>query len=251
MPTLSRTLPLIETNLALFAKDPGPLIGRIVQPALSLVILQRLYVAALGDHTRGTTQVVVGYLVLFSLLGTSIVGNAILADRKWNTFDRLRASPAHPLELLAGKAVPILLFIAVQQVAVFGLGIAVLGLRVASYPQLILADLVWTVTVLCLGSALAMVVRSYAQLSAVIDIGSSLCAALGGCLIPLSIMPSWTRVLAPFSPAFWAMRGLRGALDGAPATTLTSCAVLAGIAALAASIALRRLARGWGRDTLL
>ena len=251
MSSLTRTLPLVETNLTLFIRDPGPLIGRIVQPVLSLLILQRLYVAATGDQARGTTQVVVGYLVLFSLLGMSIVGNAILADRKWNTFDRLRASPAHPAELLVGKAIPILLFIVLQQVVLFGLGIVVLNLHVESYGLLVLADFVWAVAVLCLGAAVAMLVRSYAQLSAVIDIGASIGTALGGGLVPLDTMPEWTRDIAPLSPAYWAVRGLAGALSANVGVTLTSSAVLAGVAVVSATVAGRRLARGWGRNTLL
>jgi ABC-2 type transport system permease protein len=244
-------LPLVRANLTLFLRDPGPLVGRIVQPVLSLLILQRLYVAAMGDRTEGTVQVVVGYLVLFSLLGTSIAGNAILADRKWNTFERLRVSPARPAELLAGKAIPILGFILAQQVVLFGLGIAILRLPVASYPLLILTDLVWAITVLCLGAAIAMLVKSYAQLSAVIDIGASIGTALGGGLVPLSAMPDWSRTIAPISPAYWAFRGLRGALTGGTTAALGSAGVLAGIAALSAIVAGRRLSRGWGRATLL
>lgn len=244
-------LPLARANLTLFLRDPGPLIGRIVQPILSLLILQRLYVAAMNDRTDGTVQVVVGYLVLFSLLGTSIVGNAILADRKWNTFDRLRVSTAHPAELLAGKAIPILGFILTQQVVLFALGITVLRLPVASYPLLVLTDFVWAITVLCLGAAIAMLVKSYAQLSAVIDIGASIGTALGGGLVPLSAMPGWSQAIAPISPAYWAFRGLRGALTGGSAAALDSAGVLAGIAALSAIVAGWRLARGWGRTTLL
>lgn len=244
-------LPLVRANLTLFLRDPGPLVGRIVQPVLSLLILQRLYVAAMDDRAAGTIQVVVGYLVLFSLLGMSIVGNAILADRKWNTFDRLRASPARPAELLAGKAIPILAFIVVQQFVLFALGIAVLRLPVANYPLLILTDLVWAVTVLCLGAAVAMLARSYAQLSAVIDIGASIGTALGGGLVPLSAMPGWGQPIAPISPAYWAVRGLRGALTGDTAAALGSTGVLAGIATLSAIAAGYRLSRGWGRATLL
>jgi ABC-2 type transport system permease protein len=251
MSTLDRTMPLVEANLRLFARDPGPLLGRIIQPVLSLLILQRLYVVALGSRAEGTVQVVLGYLVLFSLLGTSIVGNAVLTDRKWNTLDRLRSCPLHPAELLIGKALPILLFILVQQAVLFTLGIAALGLRVDSYSLLVIADVVWAVAVLCLGIAIAVLVSSFAQLSAVIDIGASICTGLGGGLVPLAVMPVWVRELAPLSPAFWAMRGLRGALSGQPVTTLTSSAVLAGMAALCIAVAGYRLRRGWGRDTLL
>jgi ABC-2 type transport system permease protein len=246
-----RLLALVRANLALFARDPGPLAGRIIQPVLSLLILRRLYIAALGGTARGTTQVVVGYLVFFSLLGMSIVGTAVLSDRKWNTFNRLRASPAHPAELLAGKAIPVLGFILLQQSVLLGIGIAALGLRVASYGLLVLADIVWAVTVLCTGVAIAMLVRSFAQLSAVVDIGASICTALGGGLVPLPDLPGWTRAIAPLSPAYWAVLGLRAALQGQTGTTLIASAVLAATATVSVTIAWHKLARGWGRSILL
>jgi ABC-2 type transport system permease protein len=251
MPLLDRTLPLVRTNLALFARDPGPLLGRIAQPVLLVLLLRPLYASALGDRTRGTTQLVVGHLVLFSLLGMSVVGTAMLTERRWCTFDRLRATPARPAELLAGKAIPILLFLLVQQGILLALGIAVLDLPVASYWLLLLAALMWTVTVLCLGAAVAVLVRSYAQLTAVTDIGSTVLAGLSGALVPLAAMPGWAQAVAPGSPAYWAMTGLRAALSGDVRRTVVSAAALAGIAALAATIAGRQLARGWGRSTLL
>ncbi len=136
-----RLMALVRANLALFARDPGPLAGRIIQPLLSLLILQRLYIAALGGPAQGTTQVV--------------------------------------------------------------------------------------------------------------DIGASVCAGLGGGLVPLSDLPPWTHLIAPLSPAYWAVLALRGAIQGQEATTLTASAALAAIAAGSITIGGRRLARGWGRSTLL
>jgi ABC-2 type transport system permease protein len=205
----------------------------------------------MGGSVAGARQLVLGHLILFSLLGMSVVGGALLNERRWHTFDRLRATPARTVELLAGKALPILLFLLVQQAVVLGLGVAVLDLRVASFPLLVLADLVWAVTVLCLGTAVAVLVRSFAQLSAVIDIGASIVVGLGGGLVPLTALPHWAQTIAPVWPAYWAMRSLTAAVTGDTAATMTGCAVLGGIAALAAAVAGVRLARGWGRETLL
>jgi ABC-2 type transport system permease protein len=251
MPVPDRTVALILGNLALFRRDPGPLVSRIAQPVLLLFLLQPLYGLAMDDAAAGARQLVLGQLILFSLLGMSIVGTAILNERRWRTFDRLRATPARALELLAGKAVPILLFILAQQAVVLGLGIAVLDLRVASYPLLVLADLVWALTVLCLGAAVAVLVRSFAQLSAVVDIGASVAVGLGGGLVPMTAMPQWAQAIAPVWPAYWAMESLRGAVIGDTAAVMTSCAVLGGVGALAAAAAGIRLAHGWGRETLL
>lgn len=249
--SLHRTLPVVRANIALFARDPGPLVGRIVQPVLLVLLLQPLYTTAMGDQEAGATQVVLAELVLFSLLGMSIVGTSILTERRWRTFDRLRATPARVPELLAGKAIPILGFLLLQQAVILTLGVTVLGVRVADYGLLLLAEVTWALTVLCIGAAIATLVSSFAQLTAAVDIGATILAGLSGALVPLHAMPGWAQAIAPAWPAYWAMRALRGAVNGNPQHTLTSAAVIAGIAVIAAVIAAVQLARGWGRDALI
>jgi ABC-2 type transport system permease protein len=129
--------------------------------------------------------------------------------------------------------------------------VAALGLDVAAYGLLALAVLGWALALLCVGAAVAMLVRSHAELSAVTDIGSLLLTCLGGALVPLAAMPGWARAIAPVSPGYWATRGLRGALTGDTPTTLVSVAILIGVATAAAGIAALRLSRGWGRGRLL
>jgi ABC-2 type transport system permease protein len=249
--SLDRTLSLVRGNVTLFVRDPGPLVGRITQPVLLVLLMQPLYVAAIGDGARGTAQVVLGQLVMFSLLGTSVVGSSILTERRWNTLDRLRATPARVPELLAGKAVPVMGFLLLQQAVLLALGVTVLGLEVADPALLLLAAVVWAATVLCTGAAVATTVGSLAQFSAVVDVGSTVVAGLSGALVPLAAMPEWARAIAPVWPGYWAMEGLRSAVDGDRDATLVAVAVLLAFAAAAAAVAAVRLRRGWGRSTLL
>ena len=249
--SVERTLPIIATNVALLRRDPGPLIGRIIQPCLLVVLLRPLYVSALGNQSLGTVQVVLGNLVMFSLLGMSIVGASILTERRWSTFDRLRATPARTPELLAGKAIPVLVFLLLQQAMLLALGAAVFDLQLHNLGLLVVAELAWTLTVLCMGAAIAMSVNSLAQFTAVVDIGATVLAGLSGALVPMSAMPGWAQASAPIWPGYWAMHGLRGAVNGDFRVTVVSSAVLACIAVVAAAIASHRLARGWGRNTLL
>ncbi len=251
MSRLSRVGVLVRHNLALVGREPGPVISRITMPVVIVLVLRPLYTSALGNRTLGTGQAVIGMLVMFSLLGMSVVGNAVLTERTWHTLDRLRASPASPAELLLGKAVPVLLLVLVQQVVVLGLGVGVLGVPVPDAGLLAVAVLAWATTLLCAGAAVATLVRSHAELAAVVDIGGLLCTVLAGALVPLSAMPGWARHAAPASPGFWAMRALRGALAGDRATALSSAGVLALVAAATATVAGARLARGWGRSRLL
>ena len=251
MSSVDRTLSLVRGNVTLFVRDPGPLVGRITQPVLLVLLMQPLYVAAIGDGARGTAQVVLGQLVMFSLLGTSVVGSSILTERRWNTLDRLRATPARVPELLAGKAVPVMGFLLLQQAVLLVLGVTVLGLEVTDPALLLLAAVVWAATVLCTGAAIATTVGSLAQFSAVVDVGSTVVAGLSGALVPLAAMPEWARTIAPVWPGYWAMEGLRSAVDGDRETTLVAVAVLLAFATAAAAIAAVRLRRGWGRSTLL
>jgi ABC-2 type transport system permease protein len=238
---------LTRHNLLLVGREPGPLISRIAMPIVVMLVLRPLYASALGSRERGTVQSVVGMLVMFSLLGMSVVGGAVLTERTWRTMDRLRATRASAAELLVGKAVPVLLLVLAQQVVVLGMGVGVLGLRVPDPALLAGCVLAWSVTLLCCGSAIATLVRSQAELSAATDVGGLICTVLAGALVPLSGMPGWARHAAPASPGYWAMRGLSAALTGQRGAALLSVAVLTGVAVLGASVAGYRMARGWGR----
>ncbi len=246
---LLRTGVLIRHTTAVLLAEPGPLIGRLVMPLMMLLALRPLYQEAQGP--AGTAQAVVGSLVTFSLLALSVVGSSILSERTWRTWDRLRSTPVRPLELLVGKAIPVLGVLVLQQVVVLGFGIVVFGMPVAAPGLLVAACAAWGLALLGMGSAVGLLVRSYGQLSATFDIGALFLTTLGGALVPLSTLPAWVRALSPASPGYWAARALRQAAAGDAARTFGSIAVLLAVAAVAGSVAAWRVSRGWGRATAL
>jgi ABC-2 type transport system permease protein len=244
---LLRTGVLVRHNTSVLLHEPGPLIGRLVMPLMMLLAMRPLYRAAQG--TAGTAQAVVGSLVMFSLLALSVVGTSILSERAWRTWDRLRATPVRPLELLVGKAVPVLGVLAAQQVVVLGFGVVAFGMRVADPGLLVAACAAWGLALLGMGSAVGLLARSYGQLSAVLDIGAFFLTTLGGALVPLSTLPGWVRAVAPLSPGYWGADCLRHAAAGDAGRTLTGVGVLLAVAAGTGAIAAWRVARGWGRAT--
>lgn len=249
---LLRTGALARHNAMLMLREPGPMLSRLLMPLVAVVVFEPLYRAAMaGGRAAGVGQAVTGMLVLFSLLALSIVGTSILTERSWHTWDRLRTTPLRPSELLIGKAVPTLVVLLAQEVLVLGFGVAVLGMRVADVGLLALAVLVWSTTLLCVGTALGTLLRSQAEFSAVQDIGSFVFTSLGGALVPLAAMPGWARHIAPVSPAYWAMSALRGAVFGDAGQVWRAVVVLLGVALVAAGLAAWRINRGWGRSKLL
>jgi ABC-2 type transport system permease protein len=247
---LLRTRVLVRLNTTVLLREPGPLIGRLVMPVVMLTAMRPLYEAAQGE-ADGTAQAVTGSLVMFSLLALSVVGTSLLSERTWGTWDRLRATPAGAAELLIGKAVPVLCVLALQQAVVLGFGVAVLGMPVAAPGLMVAACAAWGLALLGIGAALGATARSHGQLSAVQDIGALVLTTLGGALVPAAAMPAWVRAVAPASPGYWAARALRRAAAGDTAGSCCGIAVLLAVGLVAGCVAVRQVARGWGRATAM
>ncbi len=245
-----RATALIRHNTILMLREPGPLASRMIMPLAFLVLLHPLYQAAQGTR-GGTAQAVVATLITFSLLALGIVGGSILTDRTWHTWERVRATAVRPAELLAGKAIPVLVALLAQQLLVIGFGVVVLGLTVRALPLLMLALLAWTLTLLGLGAMLGVLARSLAELSAAYDIGAMILSSLGGALVPLAALPGWVRHVAPASPGYWAVSALDAAFRGDTGRTLAAAGVLVAFAIAAGLVTTLRASRGWSRSARL
>lgn len=247
--SLYQTGLMAKYNTLLRLRDPGQLISYIAMPMLLMLVFKPLYVTALKT---GTLQAVTGPLVMFSVFALSIVGNSIMVEREWRTWDRLRVTRVSRAELLLGKAVPAYVILLLQQSVLLIFGCLVIGLPVPpTMGWIMLAVAVWGFTLLALGSALATIVRSRGDLGMVSDLGAMLVSALGGALVPVSLMPAWAQHIAPASPGYWAMSLLRAAIDGDASRMLRPALVCLAIGLACGAFATYRLSRGWGRSHLL
>jgi ABC-2 type transport system permease protein len=80
------------------------------------------------------------------------------------------------------------------------------------------------------------------QVNAFTLMGGLLLACVGGALAPVAALPGWLRAVAPVSPVYWALAGMRGVVDAGfgLGQVLVPLAVLAGFTALAVLLALGR-----------
>lgn len=239
---------MVRMGVTLLLREPGPLVSRLAMPVLLMTLLAPLYRAATD---QGTQRAVTGQAVMFSLLALSMVGQGIMSERTWRTWDRLRCSPTSPAEMLLAKAIPPLGFLVAQQAVVLGVGAALLGLRVHHPGLLLAAEAAWVLMLLAVGTALATTVRSPAELVAAQDVGGLVLTGLGGALVPLTLLPHVAQLLAPVSPGYWGVDGLLAALDGDRAGVARSVVVLTGIALGAWAVATWRVRRGWSRRDLM
>jgi ABC-2 type transport system permease protein len=249
----ARMTALIRINFGLLTREPGAVLSRLLQPIVLITLLRSLYVAALAKEgvQAGTTQVVTGMLVVFSLLALSLSAGAILLERILHTWDRLRATPVRPAEMLVGKAVPAFALLALQQAVVVCFGVVAFGLHVGSPGLLVVAIASWALTLMGIGAALGACLRSFSELNAAYDVGGLLLSALGGALVPFAQLPHWAQRIAPVSPGYWAMSTLHAALLGQAAGTLRAAGVLLAIAAATGALATWRISHGWARSRLM
>lgn len=246
---LHRTSALVRYNMILRLRDPAQLISYLVTPMVFMVMFQPLYRQALG---AGSVEAVTGQLVMFSVFAMAIVGNAIFVEREWRTWDRLRASRSARAELLIGKAIPVFAVLFFQQAVLVVYGWLVIGMPFPrSFGLLVLAMSVWGFTLMALGSALATLVRSRGDLIVACDVGAIVVSAIGGTMLPVSLMPGWAQAVAPFSPGYWGLAMLRSSIAGDLVGTVRPALVCLGIGVVAGAFATYRLAHGWGRSHLV
>lgn len=240
---LGRIAALVRHDARLLARDPAPLIVRTVMPLLLMGFMQPLFRAALraGDlpDATGAEQAVPGMAVMFLFFLVTVVGFGMFREHGWHTWDRLRAGPARPFELVAGRIVVPLAVALVQLAVVFAAGGLLFGLRVrGSYLGLVVVGAPLALCVVMVGMALVALCRTIAQLSVFANLVALVLAGLGGALTPLSALPGWARPFAPAVPSYWAMRGFTTVIvdgGGAGAVLLPAavlCAFAAGLTAV-------------------
>jgi ABC-2 type transport system permease protein len=241
---------LVRHNATLVLREPGPVLSRLAQPVVLITLMRPLYTAAVPG-SNGTLDVVTGMQVMFSMLALSVVGSAILTERTWHTWDRLRATSARPSTMLLAKAVPAFAVLLAQQAVVLCFGVLAFGMRVADASLMMLAVVCWVLALLGIGTTFGALLRSQSELNVAYDIGGVLLSALGGALVPLSRLPGWARAMAPGSPAYWAVSALRSAAAGSVEPTLRACGLLLVVAVVFGTLACWRISRGWARSRLL
>lgn len=190
------------------------LLVSLLLPALALVGLAASDVPDLGPGRR--IDVVVPSVLALAVVSTAFTGQAIATgfDRRYGVLRLFGITPLGRAGLLAGKAVAVLVVVALQTML-----LAVLGLILGWHPHpggvLIGAVLMFlgTWTWVALALLLAGTLRAEAVL-AVANLLWVLFAALGGLLYPTSQMPDGVGTVAALLPSGALGDGLRDALTG-------------------------------------
>ena len=233
---MKRVLLIAGNETRLILVDPFPILLLILMP---LVLASFLSSGLIG----GAAQAIPGLAALFGFFSLSVTGFAFYREHGWNTWDRLRASPASPLEVVAGKSLPLVVMFLVQQAFLLTFGSLVFDMP---WRGSVLAGAVMIVVIvlteLSLGLLVMAACQTLTQLNAVAYLGAMTLAGLGGAMAPVWTLPAWVRHIAPASPVYWALQGLRRiAIDGGSFGEIgRPLLVLSAVTVAATTVSLRR-----------
>lgn len=242
---------IVANDLRIAASDPGPLIFFVGIPLVAMAFVEPVYSRLVGAGPRGgASQAVSGMAVMFGLLLSGWVGQGYFREHIWGTWDRVLISGLRPADVLLGKVLAPLVILSVQLASLFVVGGLLFRLDLGrAGVALVLVAACLACTLVALGMAMAGLCRTLAQLNAANGVVSLAFAGAGGALTPVSDVPSWAAAVAPWTPAYWAMRGFRAALGGGGFSGVAGpCAVLTAFCAVFLGTALASL-RAWKAKT--
>ena len=152
-------------------------------------------------------QNVPGFSITFLLLGMLLgISLAVLDERDWGTFARLRATPTPLAVVLSAKLAVRFVVGIVQMALLFAVGRLFFGVSLGPEPWALALP---TVGIVAAGAAFGLVVAGLApSREAVLPLGSIAIltmAAAGGCWWPIDLEPHWMQSVARAFPTFWAM----------------------------------------------
>jgi ABC-2 type transport system permease protein len=196
----------------------------------------------------GFTQFTFGastQLVMFTFLTSMTASLRLVLTRRLGVSRRMVSTPTSPATIIAGEAIG-RFGVAVFQAAYIVL-VSALLFGVSWGDPVAAAAIILVFALVCAGAAMLLgATASTADQAASLGVFLGLAlGALGGCMIPLQIMPSTMQSIARLIPQSWALTGLQSLIadGGGIASVATNLAVLAGFAVVLLGLASWRLRR--------
>jgi len=149
-----------------------------------------------------------GNAVLFGFFIALTVAMAFTGERKTGTWRRLLAAPVPRWKALLSTLVPYYLVGVTQLAFLFGIGVALFGMKIAgSIAALIVLSMAVVYCAVALGLLFAAIGGSEKQLGGIGSVVLLVMGMLGGCMVPRLVMPAFMKTIGMAVPHSWALEG--------------------------------------------
>jgi ABC-2 type transport system permease protein len=203
-------------------RQPVWLVTGLTTPLLYLALFEPLLRSLAGGPGFPAGHVldvfVPGVMVLIAFGAGMGAGWPVIWELDSGVIERLRVTPASRLALLLGTVLRDITMFAVPSAVVIAVG-AAFGYHVHWGGVVLLFALLALLTAACsaTSSALGLILRQIGSLAAVVTGLQLPLTLLAGILLPLSLGPTWLRVLGHVNPMYYAVQAARSLSAGSVA----------------------------------
>lgn len=156
----------------------------------------------------GLVQAVAGTAIMMLLFTIAAIGGGLLEEKEAGTLRRLLSTPVKPLDILFGKMATGMVISVLQLAAMFLFAWLAFGLPIfMDTISLVLLILCISFAISGFGVLLVSVVKTRQQLNGMSTIIIILMSAIGGSMIPISMMPAFMQKAAVVSVNYWGIQG--------------------------------------------
>ncbi len=166
-----------------------------------------------------TQQNVPSYALFGVFFICQVIGLSFIHEKQEGTFRRLLVAPISKSALLIGKLLPYYLVNLIQIVLIFAAGIWIVPLlgnpplNLGAHPEgLIVVSLATAAAASGLGLLVAALVRTPEATGGLGALIAVMMAAIGGCFVPVFVMPNFMQTLSKIVPHAWALQGYQDVL---------------------------------------
>ncbi|MFI9504681.1 ABC transporter permease [Nocardia sp. NPDC052566] len=232
------TAAFFRKELATWRQDPTLFVFLFAAPLLMQALLSDAFSRI--TESAGAQQTVPGFTIMFGFYVMMFMGTSHYREHASGAWALVRTSGLSKAMMAVQLAIPYFVLSAAQMTLLILIGRMLFGGTINGSP-LAVAVLVLTIAwaAIALGLALISVTRNVSAMQNLCQLVVLGMGAVGGAVVPVRLMPPWCRPLAPLTPQYWAMDGMRqvlaergGLVDIAP-----HLAVLAGWACVLSLIA--------------
>jgi len=173
-----------------------------------------------ASQLPNTTQQNVPSYTLFGVFFIcQVIALSFIREKQDGTFRRLLVAPLSKSALLIGKLLPYYIVNLIQIVLIFAAGIWIVpllgnpALNLGVHPEgLIVVSLATAAAASGLGLLVATLAKTAEAAGGLGALIAVMMAAIGGCFVPVFIMPNFMQTLSKIVPHAWALQGYQNVL---------------------------------------
>lgn len=177
--------------------------------------------------------------IFFLLFTIGFTSRSFFVDRAQGMIERMRAAPVRPLEILAGKAMSVLVYGVVSLTVVEVITSKAFGANWGDPLASALLGLAVVISVVSLTALVIGLARTQRQAEGIASIITFTLALLGGNFVSIPASPPLMRTISLFTPNGWALRGYTdlSTIGGGLATAATPILAILAFAVVTGAIA--------------